>query len=254
MSRDVLKDSNSNWLAWLTSMAEPLPRGEVQSFGAIPAVSTGAPIPLFNQAFVFGEPSVDDLEHAVSWLGQRGVPFWVTAPAGDSDAVLEIAEAVDLSRSADSMPGMVISLSDFSPATPEGLEIEAVTDAEQLDAVAAVLGEAFGAPPEVARALNPDSMLEDDQMAWIVGLVEGEPAGCGQLLQTGDVAGVYSIAVREKFRRRGFGEAVSHAVLSAGRARRCEIGVLQASPMGRPVYERMGFEVVVDYHLFEPAS
>ena len=71
---------------------------------------------------------------------------------------------------------------------------------------------------------------------------------------TGDVAGVYAIAVLERYRRRGLGGAISRAVLAAGREHGCEIGVLQASPMGRPVYEQMGSETVTRYHHFLPAG
>lgn len=86
--------------------------------------------------------------------------------------------------------------------------------------------------------------------SWFITHIDGEPAACGQLLRTDDVAGVYSIAVREQFRRRGLGAAISWTVLAAGRDAGCSIGVLQASPMGEPVYDQMGFETITRYHLF----
>ena len=118
----------------------------------------------------------------------------------------------------------------------------------------AATADAFGAPMGPARALAPASMLEDDRMRWFVGYVDGEAAACGQLLRTGDVAGVYAIAVREAFRRRGMGEAISWQVLRAGADAGCEVGVLQASPMGHSIYRRMGFDEIVDYHLFVPSA
>lgn len=68
------------------------------------------------------------------------------------------------------------------------------------------------------------------------------------------MAGVYSVGVVEAFRRRGIGEAMTRAVLRAGREAGCRVAVLQSSEMGRPLYERMGFETVVTYHHFEPAT
>lgn len=253
MSRDLLQDLNTNWAAWLTAMAEHVPNGEVRPSGVIPAASLGAPIPLFNQAFVFAQPSVDDLVGAVSWIGAKGLPFWVTAPDAHVDALRELAERVGLRPDADSMPGMTITLAEFSPTHPNGIEIVPVAGIGQLADVASVLAEGFGAPVEIAQSITPTSMLDDDRMVWLVGLVEGQAVACGQLIQTGDVAGVYSIAVREQYRRRGFGEAITGALLSAGLDRGCDVGVLQSSPMGQPVYARMGFEVVTDYHLFSPA-
>jgi predicted acetyltransferase len=73
-------------------------------------------------------------------------------------------------------------------------------------------------------------------------------------MQSGDVAGVYSIGVVEEFRRRGIGDAMSRAVLRAGHEAGCQVGVLQLSEMGYPLYEQLGFETVVTYHQFEPAD
>ena len=64
------------------------------------------------------------------------------------------------------------------------------------------------------------------------------------------LAGVYSIGVRERFRRRGLGTAITTTVLTTGRELGCTIGALQASPMCEPVYERMGFDTVTQYHRF----
>ena len=48
--------------------------------------------------------------------------------------------------------------------------------------------------------------------------------------------------------------AFAAAALVAGRDLGCSTGVLQASPMGEPVYDRMGFETVTQYHCFSPAA
>ena len=153
------------------------------------------------------------------------------------------------------MPGMVLaSLADLPTDADRNFEIRPVADAALLADVAVVAADAFGAPLEVAGMLAPASMLDDEHCSWFLGYVDGDPAACGQLLRTADVAGVYTIAVREQFRRRGLGAAISRAVLAAGRDVGCTIGVLQASPMGEPVYDRMGFETVTPYHLFVGSS
>jgi hypothetical protein len=53
--------------------------------------------------------------------------------------------------------------------------------------------------------LAPTSMLDDDRCSWFVGYVDGDPAACGELLRTADVAGVCGIGVSEQFRRLGLG-------------------------------------------------
>lgn len=212
-------------------------------------------MPLFNQAFVFEEPSVRDLALATSWLSERDVPFWVTAPESVAGAVADLAGSAGLDPAPTTMPGMVYApLADLRAEAVGAVEVRVVTQSAQLDDFAVVASEAFGAPLEAAGRLAPASTLGDDRCSWLVGYVDGDPVACGQLLRTAHVAGVYSIGVRERFRRRGLGAAISGAVLAAGRESGCSIGVLQASPMGEPVYDRMGFETVTQYHLFTPIS
>ncbi len=253
MARNVLSDVSSSWVAWLELMADHEPGGAFSWIGDIPTASVGKPIPLFNQSFVLQQPSVEELRRATRWMAERNVPFWVTVPALLADAVAEIADAVGLEPSGDDTPGMALmSLTGLSKMSAADVEIVPVTEAGQLDAVATVISDAFGEPLEAARPAS--EMLEDRRVSWFVGHLDGEPAACGQLLRTGDVAGVYTIGVCDRYRRRGLGDAISRAVLTAGRDQGCEIGVLQASPMGRPVYERMGFETVTRYHHFVPAG
>jgi ribosomal protein S18 acetylase RimI-like enzyme len=85
-------------------------------------------------------------------------------------------------------------------------------------------------------------------------IVAGYRKASGLLVQSGHVAGVYTIGVVEEFRRRGIGEAMTWEVLRTGRDAGCRVGVLQSSEMGYPLYERMGFGTVVTYHHFEPAT
>lgn len=224
-------------------------------FGAIRCSSVGVPMPLFNQAFVFEEPSAPDLAGASSWLSERNVPFWVTAPDSLAGVIAEMAESAGLEPTAATTPGMAYApLADLSAESVGDTEILPVTQEAQLDDFATVASEAFGAPVQAASMLAPGSTLDDERCSWFLSYVDGDPAACGQLLRTGEVAGVYSIGVRERFRRRGLGAAITAAALVAGRDSGCSIGVLQASPMGAPVYDRMGFETVTLYHSFAPTS
>jgi hypothetical protein len=51
----------------------------------------------------------------------------------------------------------------------------------------------------------------------------------------------------EAARRRGHGEAITRRVIADGLADVASVAVLQSSTMGRLVYERIGFELVVEY-------
>ena len=64
VSRSALGDLNENWATWLQFTADHAAGGASQTFGAIRCSSVGVPMPLFNQAFVFEQPSLDDLTQA----------------------------------------------------------------------------------------------------------------------------------------------------------------------------------------------
>jgi GNAT superfamily N-acetyltransferase len=254
MNDELLAGLHANWTAWLEGIARHVAGAEARRFGSLPVVATGIPVPLFNQAFAFEVPTEAALREAVDWLSSSGAPFMVPTPAENVIDLAQIATAAGLVKSDWSMPGMQIPLRDVAQPLPNGLRIIRATEPVHLDAAAVALSGGFGPPPEVARMVIPDSVLSsDDHNQHLVGYIDDEPVASAELLATGEIAGVYSVAVPEQHRRRGYGEALTAAVLAAGRDLGCTIGCLQASAMGQPVYERMGFETFTDYRIFEPA-
>jgi GNAT superfamily N-acetyltransferase len=106
--------------------------------------------------------------------------------------------------------------------------------------------------PDVVRKLSPMSLIRHPRWRSYVGYADGQPVATSALLITGDVAGVYWVATAEAFRGRGYGEAMTWHVVREGAAAGCRVAALQASDMGRPVYERMGFRYVAGYRTFVP--
>jgi predicted GNAT family acetyltransferase len=80
-----------------------------------------------------------------------------------------------------------------------------------------------------------------------VGYAGGDPVASGLGWRTGRTVGVYSIATVESARRRGYGAAMTERVTADGVATGCDVAALQASEIGRPIYERLGFRTVVRY-------
>jgi GNAT superfamily N-acetyltransferase len=88
-----------------------------------------------------------------------------------------------------------------------------------------------------------------------VGYTDGEPVTTGLGVRTGRTIGVYNIATIESARRRGFGAAMTIRIVDDGTADGCDVAILQASDMGQPTYERLGFRTVVEYRGYvDPAS
>ncbi len=100
-----------------------------------------------------------------------------------------------------------------------------------------------------------EAMLAHPDMFVYVGYTDGVPVTSGLGFRTGRTIGVYNIATVETARRRGYGAAMTMRIVDDGAAAGCDLAILQASDMGRPIYERLGFRLVVDYGGFvDPGS
>lgn len=251
MTRDLVAAANENLVHGFEVLAAELDEGDVERFGAVTAASSGLPIPNFNRIVVFEEASPDALEAAVSWMGEREVPFKLTAADPALETVESGAARLGIEKTG-TQPAMALeSLADIPERDPP-VGVEEVGTGEDLDAFVTVSASVFGFPVDLARELMDERVIDNDDLLFLVGYDDGEAVACGQLVRSGDVAGVYSIAVEESHRRQGIGTAMSWAVLRRARDAGCSVGVLQSSEMGRPVYEDMGFETVVTYHDFHP--
>ncbi len=252
MTRDLATDANDNLRRAFVTLAEETPAGETRQFGPLATASAGLPAPLYNRVFVFDPPPSDALAAAVDWMSGRDVPFWVTVTGSALEAARTQLAELNLIKAAE-QPGMAMDSLDEVPPPASVAEIAEVTTRDDLADFIRVAASVFGTPPDVAEAVYQAAWAADHDRLFLA-RVDGHPAGCGLLIRTGDVAGVYTIGVVEAFRRQGIGEAVSRAVLRAGRDAGCNIGALQSSEMAYPLYEQMGFETVVTYHQFAPAD
>ncbi|WP_435193774.1 GNAT family N-acetyltransferase [Natronomonas sp. EA1] len=261
MNRDLVRDVSANMRSAICRFADHAPTGESTTFGGLTAVSSGLPSPMFNRVFVFETPDAETLSTAMAWMAEQAVPYLVTAPDTVRTDLERIAPDVGLTRTPDIHPGMALASLDAltpgeaatdPPTDGTPVTIEHVTDEDGIAAFAQVMAESFELPLEFTRVATPPSMLDDDHLTPLLGRCDGDAVACGLLVRNDDIAGVYSIGVTDANRRRGVGHAMTTAVLEAGRDAGCAVGTLQSSPLGHSLYERMGFETVVDYHQFQP--
>lgn len=74
-----------------------------------------------------------------------------------------------------------------------------------------------------------------------VASIAGEPASCVVTLEREGSCGVYFVATRPQARGRGLASALLSQALIDARERGCRTATLQATRMGSPIYERLGF-------------
>lgn len=249
MAADLAHRANENYRGAFELLSEELRDGDVRRFETVTATATGLPVASFNRVFALEVPSPDDLAAGVEWMIDRDDPFWITATERSNDVVREVAAAYDCGF-VESQPGMVMHLDADIPLRDSPADIVEVAERDGLRDLIDVFAAVFDLPIDIARQGYPDSLLGHDQFAMFVGYVDSEPVACGTLISSADIAGVYSIAVIDEYRRQGIGTDVTWAVLEAGHDAGYDLAVLQSSEKSYPVYEAVGFETVVTYRHF----
>jgi len=189
-------------------------------------------------------PAGEVLDRARAFFGSRGRGFSVYGLVGPDDDLIEAADAAGMVAFGDPAPLMVLEGSVPPADVPSEVRIERVTTPEQVSDAAAVCADAYavyGMPHDVATAcLTPRTMLAPDT-AVVVAYDEDGPVATAGALVARRVSYISWVGTVQRAMRRGLGDAVTRAATAAGLDLGGEITALVASPMGAPVYRRIGF-------------
>jgi hypothetical protein len=193
------------------------------------------------------------IERARGFFSPRGRGFSIWARAGiDEDEELISAAERDGFQAVYEMPEMVLDRRVEAPGTPSGVElrrVDSAEDAERYWQVAAAAYLSNGFPPEVFAHYERHDGLWADRVAAFLASLDGRPAAISMTIVSHGVAGIYWVGCIEEARRHGLGQLMTATAVNAGLDLGVQSASLQASPMGKPVYERMGFETIFDYRL-----
>jgi GNAT superfamily N-acetyltransferase len=244
---------HENWIAYVTGVVSCTSRANVTRAGGVVTVLTGLPMDWFNQVLIEREEATPaGVLAGVAQARERGDHFVVRLREGIDDRFIPTLTQAGLAPAGEetSTPGMVAFPIDHDAivedASPE-LEIRRVTDAAGIDAHRQAVTSGFGSDPAVALGIACPDLLDRPECVVYVGYADGDPVISGLGWRTGRTVGVYSIATIESARRRGYGAAMTARAVTDGVAAGCDVAALQASEMGRQIYERLGFRTVVRY-------
>jgi GNAT superfamily N-acetyltransferase len=244
---------HENWISYVTGVVSCTSRAQVTRTGGVVAILTGLPFDWFNQILIERQAATAaDVLAAVALARERGDHFVVRLREGVDDPFIPTLIQAGLvpAGEATSTPGMVtfpIDHGAIATGRVPQLEVRRVTDAIDIDAHRRVVTAGFGSDPAVAQGTACPDLLDRPECVVYVGAVDGDPVVSGLGWRSGRTIGVYSIATIESARRRGYGAAMTARVVADGVVAGCDVAALQASQMGRPIYERLGFRTVVRY-------
>lgn len=119
-----------------------------------------------------------------------------------------------------------------------------------------VASEAFEVYPGlqglVQSVFNEPRSLLAPHIAAFVAYFDGTPVAAAMVMVSYRVAFIGWVGTRPAFRGQGFGEVVTHAATNAGFDLGARMASLQASPLGEPLYRRMGYFEITRYREYMP--
>jgi hypothetical protein len=199
-------------------------------------------------------PGAEVIERARKFFlpRRRGFSLWARDQAADADLRDAIGSAGFGAMF--SYPQLICRVPLPEQRPPPNADIRAVEDAAGVADFAEVNAAAYtsyGAPAE-ATASNfgrAHRFLEPSNHA-VVAYVGGAPVAAAMIVCSHGIAGVYWVGTVESARGRGLAEACTRAVTNLGFDLGSHSVQLQASPMGEPIYRRMGYDELYRYTFF----
>jgi GNAT superfamily N-acetyltransferase len=123
---------------------------------------------------------------------------------------------------------------------------------EQQSVLLSVLYGTFFIGAEAAHCVVRLEHFQDPTIRHYLAYIDNDPAGCATILLHEGIAGVWNVGTLRPYRRRGLASAILMRALADAASDGYPDSVLMASPMGRSLYEEMGYELVGYTHHFGP--
>ncbi|SFJ34194.1 Acetyltransferase (GNAT) family protein [Paenibacillus sp. UNC496MF] len=218
------------------------------------------PFALFNSVVDYapseGIDPTDEIKTMKTLYHHRGQKLrWLTYSHKPDEAVNRALAIHDLEPS-EVLVGMGLDLNGWRLRLPDipGLEVRLVREAQELEDYRKTILAGFSIPEPMADLYckvfvdgpNQDSSPIQHYLAYL----DGVPVTTLSTFIDGDVAGIYSIATVEAYRSRGLAQTVLAYGLGVAQQQGAKLAVIHATPMGRTVYQRVGFkeELTITFH------
>jgi GNAT superfamily N-acetyltransferase len=259
MEESIYQDVRKNFEEKVSYVARTVTSMTVIDHNTFLSVDCGLPSDTFNVLVVRDMSAPAELLATVDHFNTRRFPlavwYWennvkdadLTAfrQHGLSHAETHVAMYADLTE---------IQVTSFPIA---GLEIKRATTASDLVQFGEVMTGLFGDSSEghavfaYFQRLCEYPISSFPAMHVYLGILHGTVVATGTLFVGSETVGIYDIATRDNYRRRGIGSAMFQSLLESARTWKRRYCVLQASRDGLGIYLNAGFRAVGEVHTFE---
>jgi GNAT superfamily N-acetyltransferase len=156
--------------------------------------------------------------------------------------------------------GMILDGPLLEAAMPAGVSVFEADPVADLAGIRRIEVEGFGESDDeramIETVFGDPAMIDSPGTATYLARVDDPGAGpqdvAAAIVDRAPAALITWVATLPEFRRRGLGGLVTAAAANRGFEMGCPAVVLQASPMGLPVYRRLGFRPLGGYTIWEP--
>lgn len=152
-------------------------------------------------------------------------------------------------------PLMVIDHKLDMPKLEIDIQVRKVESQLQIDDYIDLVNECFEIGENVARNMfNSSNVLNSENNAAYLIYHKGKAVSGVQIYKTDDIAGIYWVATREEMRGKGLGKYISALGTNKAFDMGVEKVILQASKLGKYVYDRIGYDLIGYYRTYKIES
>jgi ribosomal protein S18 acetylase RimI-like enzyme len=203
------------------------------------------PCAIFNTNFSI--ENVKEKIHSIKKQIARGIVpnRWLTGPSMRPNNFNEQLLKSGFIKQ-DEATGMALDFIDLKSDSKQidGLDIQIVTDATNLrDGAIVVASALLGCSENDASSFYElmATILHCEKVMFFIGYFEDRPIASSTLFVSDEVAGIYHVATAPSFRRKGIGRSMALAPLVQAREMGARFAVLQATQLGKGVFNSLGF-------------
>ena len=230
---------------------------KMENAAGVAYVFTGLPIPFFNVAVpALGPLSAAALEAsargAIQWASDKQAPWMFIVTHEALDAGVDATAVLDGCDLAPILPltGMIARTVAPAATVPAGLQLEVPEDDGGCSDVIDVNSAAYDMDLGASKPSFGRGAFWADHVA-VLGRVDGAPATSAAVMLSGGHRYVLLVATQPSQRKKGFAEAAMHRALQVAAEKFGDRpSFLHATDAGRPIYARMGYEVVATHTCF----